>query len=196
MRHAPPAVLWDDPWLAARPSALTRELNVAMVEVFDSLTEFSVALAGFSGVAIAIKSRDGMIDSLTEFRTRNLLTFALAAAFGSILPAQLSTFALEGTDVWAWSSGIFSLILLGVLGSAVQATRLVDGAERAALSSLFGAFFYAGNSISFVSQILNGFGLFWNPSPAPLSMGIVFLLVCTTVQFLRFLTGASSSHAA
>lgn len=62
------------------------DMDVKILESFSNLMKFAVAIAGFSGISIAIQSRDGKIDGIREFRNRNLITWSLCAAFGSTLP--------------------------------------------------------------------------------------------------------------
>jgi hypothetical protein len=63
--------------------------------------ESAVAIAGFSGISIAIQSRDARADALREFRNRNLITWSLCAAFGSTLPAGVVYLDAEGPQVWS-----------------------------------------------------------------------------------------------
>jgi hypothetical protein len=88
------------------------------LDSFATLTEFSVAIAGFSGIAIAIGARGRSISSLTQFRNRNLLTFSIGAAFGSVLPplarTALSPAERKATSWLIWIVSIVGTSLAGI----------------------------------------------------------------------------------
>ncbi|MFT5696882.1 MAG: hypothetical protein ACI9QQ_002864 [Myxococcota bacterium] len=50
------------------------------MESFSSLMEFSVAIAGFSGVTIAGQARSDAVNELQSFRNTMLIAFSLFAA--------------------------------------------------------------------------------------------------------------------
>ena len=79
----------------------------------SSITEFAIVLAGFSGLVIAIGSKNGKSSPLTKHRTLCMLSFSFAAAFGSLLPPLALSFGI--LNIWAFSSyGLIFIVLIAV----------------------------------------------------------------------------------
>ncbi len=51
-----------------------------------SITEFAIVVAGFTGLVLAIGSKDGTANPLVKYRTITMLFYTFTAAFGSLLP--------------------------------------------------------------------------------------------------------------
>ena len=56
------------------------------MDSFSSLMEFAVAIAGFSGITMAVQARNTALSEVQSFRNTNLINFSLSAAFGSVIP--------------------------------------------------------------------------------------------------------------
>ena len=158
------------------------------MDSFATLTEFSVAIAGFSGIAIAIGARDGRVSSLTQFRNRNLLNFSIGAAFGSVLPPLMGHLGQSGASIWTYSSGLFAAIIVYLVAGPFIARSELTPSERKATSWPIWILSIAGTSIAGVAQLLNVFGFFGDPGPGPLYAGIVWTLLMATIQFYRLLS--------
>lgn len=163
------------------------------MDSFATLTEFSVAIAGFSGIAIAIGARDGRVSSLTQFRNRNLLSFSIGAAFGSVLPPLMSHLGLSDTSTWRYSSGLFALITVLLVTQPFIARAGLSLSERKATSWLIWIVSIVGTSIAGIAQLLNVVGFFGDPGPGPLYAAIVWTLLMATIQFYRLLTPAPAA---
>jgi hypothetical protein len=148
----------------------------------------ATAIAGFSGIAVALSNRGNVIPSADRFRTLNLLTWALSAAFASTFPLVAESLSASSSQVWQWSSAAFSVVLLiGVLVRFQTARRLAE-AERAGLSSMVWALTVGGNMVLILWQIVNAFGWIGPPSPAPILIGLIWLIVVSALIFVRLLT--------
>ena len=163
------------------------------MDSFATLTEFSVALAGFSGIAIAIAARDGSVSSLTQFRNQNLLTFSIGAAFGSVLPPLMSHLGLSDASIWACSSGLFAMITFLLVTQPFIARTGLSPSERKMTSWPIWIVSIVGTSIAGIAQILNIVGLFGDPGPGPLYAGIVWTLLMATIQFYRLLSASPAA---
>ena len=162
------------------------------MDSFATLTEFSVAIAGFSGIAIAIGARGRSISSLTQFRNRNLLTFSIGAAFGSVLPPLMGHLGLSDTSIWTYSSGLFAVIILPIVIGPFIARTALSPAERKATSWLIWIVSIVGTSLAGIAQLLNIVGVFGAPGPGPLYAAIVWTILMATIQFYRVLTTVSA----
>lgn len=67
-----------------------------MEDSFGTVMEFSVALAGFSAVAIALSHDPGSLAPLDRFRALNLLSASLGSAFGASFVLVGTAFGMSG----------------------------------------------------------------------------------------------------
>jgi len=163
------------------------------LDSFATLTEFSVAIAGFSGIAIAIGARDGAVNSLTQFRNRNLLNFSIGAAFGSVLPPLMSHLGRSGESIWICSSGLFAAIAFYLVIAPFIGRAALSPSEREKTSWPIWIVSVVGTSIAGVAQLMNVFGFFGDPGPGPLYSGIVWTLLMATIQFYRLFSFAPAT---
>ena len=94
----------------------------------SNITEFAIVLAGFSGLVIAIGSKEGKNSPLTKHRTLCMLSFSFAAAFGSLLPTLALSFEIP--NIWAFSSYGLIFILLAAVIIVYLSTRLILNEEE------------------------------------------------------------------
>ena len=95
----------------------------------SNITEFAIVLAGFSGLVIAIGSKDGKSTPLTKHRTFCMLSLSFAAAFGSLIPALALSFGIS--SIWVFSSYVLSFVLLVTVIATYLSTRvLLNNEER------------------------------------------------------------------
>jgi hypothetical protein len=159
------------------------------LDSFAVLTEFAVALAGFSGIVIAIGNRDGAMDGLTRFRNGNLLLMTLGAAFGSVWVPMLASFGLEGEALWRATSLCLAPLVLAIPLHALQRSRRLAEAERAQLSLAIWWLAIGGTLLTSPAMLVNAAGILAPAQPGPIFAALVFLLFIATVQFFRILAG-------
>jgi hypothetical protein len=164
-------------------------MDVRVLESFSNLMEFAVAIAGFSGISIAIQSRDGKANAIREFRNRNLITWSLCAAFGSTLPQGVVHLGAEGFQVWSWSSYVYAVFLMFVISIPVVARSKLTPDERTRLSPVIWMLGVGGTGLVALVQVVNGLGWFREPSAAPLYWGVLWMIFFGALQFYRNLFG-------
>ncbi len=99
----------------------------------SSITEFAIVLAGFSGLVIAIGSKDGKSSPLTKHRTLCMLSFSFAAAFGSLLPTLALSFGIS--NIWAFSSyGLIFIVVIAIIVVHLSTRLLLNKEERKKLA--------------------------------------------------------------
>lgn len=155
---------------------------------FAIITEMATAIAGFSGIAVALSNRGNVIPPVDRFRTLNLLTWALSAAFASTLPLVAESLSASGSQLWQWSSAAFCVVL--VAGGLIRfhTARRLTSAERAALSPMVWSLTVGGNMVLIVWQLSNVAGWIGPPSPAPILIGLIWLIGVSALIFVRLLT--------
>jgi hypothetical protein len=160
-----------------------------LLEPFSNLMEFAVAIAGFSGISIAIQSRDAKVDGIREFRNRNLITWSLCAAFGATLPEGVVYLGAEGAEVWSWSSYLYASFLVAVLTVPYSGRKQLTPEERTRLSPVIWLLGVGGTALVALAQVVNGLGWVHHPSAAPLYWGVLWMILFGSMQFYRNLFG-------
>ena len=153
----------------------------------DSLgvfTEFGVAIAGFSGIALAIAHRGGRLVGTARFRTIVLLTWALAPTFAATFPILAQSLGAEDREIWRFSSAAFAALAGLVVLVPFRLRRALDDAERAQLSPFVWSLAVSGNSVLALLLAANAIG---PASPAPIVVGLLWHLAVATLLFARLL---------
>lgn len=147
-----------------------------------TITEFSIVLAGFSGLVIAIGSEKGSTNPLVKHRTILMLTLSFAAAFGSLLP--LIGNAWQINDIWIFSSYSLVPILLITLAIEMTSSRfLLSPEERSQLKGYMYALVYGGN-LTLV------FALALSPSINIFVTALIWQLIVSTIFYVRLILQA------
>lgn len=94
-----------------------------------SISEFAIVLAGFSGLVIAIGSKEGKSNPLVKHRTFCMLCLSFAAAFGSLLPTLALSFGIS--KIWTFSSyGLSCILIITIIGTYLSTRLLLNKEER------------------------------------------------------------------
>ena len=91
-------------------------------ETLTSVVEFAIALAGFSGIVVALGKKPGRWAPADRYRLLNVLTFAFGAGFMAYLPMGIAHAGLSGPELWRVSSGAF--LGFGVAGAVFMIRRM------------------------------------------------------------------------
>ena len=147
-----------------------------------TITEFSIVLAGFSGLVIVIGSEKGSTNPLVKHRTILMLTLSFAAAFGSLLP--LIANAWQFNNIWTFSSYSLVPILLVTLAIEMTSSRfLLSPEERSQLKGYMYVLVYGGN-LTFV------FALALSPSINIFVTALIWQLIVSTIFYVRLILQA------
>jgi hypothetical protein len=87
------------------------------------ISEFAIVVAGFTGLVLAIGSREGDTNSIVKLRAVTMLFYAFTAAFGSLLPITVQSFG--ASNVWEVSSYILVFLLLANIAATFVSSRLL-----------------------------------------------------------------------
>ena len=154
------------------------------VTSFEFLTEFGAALAGFSGVALAISHRGGELNGPQRFRTACLIAWALAPTFGATFPAVLEGIGLSGEQVWRASSAMFAFVASLVVIVPFRLRRGLNAAERSQLSPVIW-FVSVGGNLAIVALL--AFNVVGPALPGILAIGLLWHLALAALLFTRML---------
>jgi len=166
------------------------------MDSFSSLMEFAVAIAGFSGITMAVQARNAVVNELQTFRNTNLISFSLFAAFGSAIPQACAHLGATGPQLWSWSSTVFSLVSGVLLIIPFAARSSLSPETRGQLSKTIWFPAVGGTFVVPTTQLLNVAGAFGEPGPAPLYLGIVWFIFLAALMYARMLIGLRHSSSA
>ncbi len=166
------------------------------MDSFSSLMEFAVAIAGFSGITMAVQARNAVVNELQSFRNTNLISFSLSAAFASAIPEACAHLGATGSQLWSWSSASFSFVCGALIILPFSARSSMSTGSRGQLSKTIWLVSVGGMSFVLFSQIVNAAGTFGEPGPAPLYLGILWLIFLAALMYARMLVGLRHSSSA
>lgn len=97
-------------------------------DFFQTIAEIGIALAGFSGLLVTLRRREGPLDDTRKFRLRILLAMAFGAMFLSLVPNLLMALDLGEIQSWRLSAGIMfgfnAIFLVWLVLASKQIMRL------------------------------------------------------------------------
>jgi hypothetical protein len=154
---------------------------------FGTLMEFSVALAGFSAVAIALSHERGAMAPLDRFRALNILINSLGPAFAASLVLIGGAFGASGPMLWRLTSVGVLVVALACMVVPIRLRRRLVPEDRARLSRGLWVLAVGGGPIIAAVQLMNIASLFGAPGPGPIIASLMWLLSISAVLFVRLL---------
>ena len=162
------------------------------MDSFTSLMEFAVAIAGFSGITMAVQARSADHSEIQVFRNAMLILFSLSAAFTAAIPQVFAHFGASGPEIWTRSSLAYAPICFATLLAPFFARRSIAPENRGQLSPIIWVLTIGGVAVIFVAQIANAFGLLGTPGPAPIYSGILWMIALSALMYARMVLRARS----
>ena len=166
------------------------------MDSFSSLMEFAVAIAGFSGITMAVQARNSLVSELQSFRNTMLIAFSLLAAFASAIPQACAHLGATGSQIWSWSSACFLIVCVAMMILPFFARNSMSPESRSQLSRTIWFVSVGGMFLVAISQIVNAAGVAGTPGPAPLYLGVVWMIALAALMYARMLVGLRHSPAA
>ena len=166
------------------------------MDSFSSLMEFAVAIAGFSGITMAVQARNAVVNELQSFRNTMLIAFSLSAAFASAIPQACAHLGATGSQIWFWSSASFSLVCVAMIIAPFLAQSSISPESRSQLSRTIWFVSLGGMFFVLLAQIVNAAAIFGVPGPAPLYLGILWMIALAALMYARMLVGLRDAPAA
>ena len=161
--------------------------RVSSESVLSSAIEVAIGIAGFAGIAAAIRQRDV---AAWEPRHRLLLQMLFGASAAAIvlgfLPALLAEASVEPPTLWRIGS---ATVLVWVLGIGVFRIRQARSHEVSALRDLAG---WPTTVVSFLVTALQVLNLVL-AVPWPYLVGVIGILANGFIFFLRLLLSPRAS---
>jgi hypothetical protein len=151
-----------------------------------SITEFAIVVAGFTGLVLAIGSKDGAADPLVKFRVISMLFFTFTAAFGSLLPTLAQS--MQIAQIWNFSSYVLAVLLVSnMIASLLSAQILLSPEERRELKAWMWSLVLIGNSLFAIFLLVTLAGLVAIPVAGAFFAALIWQLVLSAVLFTRLI---------
>lgn len=158
------------------------------MEAYLSLAEFSISLAGFTGVIVVFVQKDQKWLELDKFRVINALLASLGASFLSLIPYGLSYLDYNNPKIFQIHSFCIAMYLLLVIASVLwRRNKNLTDLERSQLPKkmvriliLIGILLITVHftiQVGLIQLSLNGLNYF----------SIVYLLLLSTFAFSRII---------
>lgn len=157
------------------------------MDSFSSLMEFAVAIAGFSGITMAVQARSSVVSELRSFRNTMLIANSLAAAFASAIPQACAHLGATGSQVWSTSSACFSIVCVAMIVLPFSARNSMSPESRSQLSRTICFVSVGGKFLLAIAQFVNATGVVGTPGPAPLYLGVVWMIALAALMYARML---------
>ena len=97
--------------------------------ILTALAEVSIAIAGFSGIVVALDRSDQPWSEADRARLWMLLHTSIACVFWSLFPILLHLAERPPESVWFWSSGAWLVYILFVLGYRFRQRQPLENIE-------------------------------------------------------------------
>ena len=154
--------------------------------ILTALAEVGIAIAGFSGIVVALQHRSGRWPEIDQVRFSMLLQVSLASVFSSLIPILLHLVNPAKTFVWAWSSGLWLAYILPM--AVYRVTRNLPAVTAASepVSKFMGAYIITSLTLQILLQTTN---LVWLREPWPHVLTILLSLLLASLLFIRLLHG-------
>ena len=161
---------------------------------FQVIAEIGVAIAGFSGLIVALRKAPGPLTTVQKYRLRILLLLAFGAMFLSLLPELLVFCGTAPSTIWKLCSLALCVYSIVFLAWWIPASAQTKKAEP----RIFNRFAYfrmaAGHGLVILLQTAF-LASFVESGIAVFAIGLTWYLVHSAQQFTRMLFVHAKSDA-
>ncbi|MDJ0865783.1 MAG: hypothetical protein QNK03_06720 [Myxococcota bacterium] len=148
------------------------------------VVEFSVGLAGFGGIIVALRRSIGDQQAAHKFEFTDLLSVfanSLGAAFLALVPVALNFLEVQPASIWRISSALIVALQLGLTGFGQREVRRL----REPLPLYYRRFAWMGGGIILLVQVSNVVGFPWAPGIALFFLGLLWHMLFAAIGFVR-----------
>ena len=145
------------------------------------LAEIAIALAGFSGIVVAVQSRDHA-HPWDTYRLVVLLVTGFSMLIQALLPSAIHSFGVSGPSLWRLSSALCVVMMLAPMISLFRNTPEDFTSSPYYRQILFGV--SATTVISIVANSINALALGTLGSFSLFYLGVLVIIPSTALQFL------------
>ncbi|GEM_PF-6757332 len=160
----------------------------AELDTLSLIVEVAVAIAGFSGVMIALMGGVPERDTVSFVRLWRLLEASLASAFFGMLPIALARIVDVDRDPFLTAAIVFGLYITVPFSTFVRRwLPLLRGLDRGA--QMFNGLFLSAHGLLIPMLLAASAGLGPLGSTSAYFLALIFYVSFAGVMFLRFVLG-------
>jgi hypothetical protein len=160
---------------------------VAIPDWYQTIAEIAIGLAGFSGLAVALRRDTGPLSDIQKFRMSVLFGMAFGALFLSLVPHVLATLGVSDELLWgsaslamvAWS---LFFMYMWILRSRRIAKSVPEIFNRKAFAAMT-----VGHIVNLLLQAGVAFAWFESNTAGVFGLGLIWYLIHGSQQFVRML---------
>lgn len=156
-------------------------------DVFQTIAEVAIALAGFSGLLVALRKSSGPLIEVQKYRMRILFALSFGALFLSLLPAIILYLEIGEDRLWIYSSlamAVYSIYFLAwwLSSSRRTAKNHPEIFQRWVFSTMT-----VGHVLNLVLQLIVVFAFVDSGHAGIFLIGLTWYLLNASQQFIRML---------
>lgn len=153
----------------------------------QTMAEIGVAIAGFTGLIVALRRDAGPLKGVQKYRLQVLLLLSLGAMFLSLLPEMLATFGMQGERLW-WLSCLVALVYSVIFVSWwITASIRIKVIEPAIFNWFVFSRMCGGHVLVILLQLAFLFSVVEVSGAAAFSVALIWYLLHAAQQFTRML---------
>ena len=156
-------------------------------DILLTAAEFSITLAGFTGIIVIFARGVGMWSRVDRFRIKAALGGSVGAAFLALLPSALMLFELEGAALWRVSSGLFIVYIGLAMFWQLPEARQLDKEEVDTLKEPGRILLLTIMISTLLVHAANTVGLWVPPQIGMYFLGLFLFMIQAAFLFLRIL---------
>lgn len=157
------------------------------IAALSIIIEFSVGLAGFSGIVIIFAATPAGWNAADKYRISNLLCCSLCAGLIGFVPIGLLHTSLDPQVVWGVSSVFLGCGCILVLAIILSRKGHMSDDELEVLNPYLGVILTGGVILCVPIQFANAMDLLPGNRFLYLYFGLVWLLIVAGIQFYRII---------
>jgi hypothetical protein len=152
--------------------------------LLTTLAEVAIAIAGFSGIVVAVNRSNQPWSRVDKSRLTMLLQISFGCVFWSFLPILFHLAHVPEASIWFWSSGLWLIFIFGTVGYRLrQLPGAGDLHEDPTIKRVL-LFIFVSLVIAIAAQVAN---VVWLRTPWPYVLAIMEGLLVASVFFVRLL---------
>ena len=151
-----------------------------------TLTQVTVAFVGFAAIVATFQFKNGFtIKRGDTIGLELIINTGLVGSFFSVFPLILSSFGLDDSSVWTWSSGIMCVNYLGFI-YYLYANIKISNYRRKKSKIILYIYFIIGFLV-IILNLLNVFNVVFNKEFAPFFISLIYPLCLVGFMFSRLI---------
>lgn len=156
-------------------------------DVFQTIAEVAIGLAGFSGLLVALRRSSGPLIEVQKYRMRILFALSFGALFLSLLPAIILYLEIGENRLWVYSSLAMSVYSIYFLTWWLSSSRRTARNHPEIFHRWVFSMMATGHILNIVLQLIVVFSLVDSGHVGIFLFGLTWYLVNASQQFIRML---------